>query len=508
MTRVLIAGFLHETNTFAPTPACWENFQNGEGFPSMHLGEDVLQLTAVNIPLGGFVLAADPAWELLPVIWCAASPSGPVEASAFERISGMIERACARERPDAVYLDLHGAMVSEDYPDGDGEILRRVREIVGPHVPVVVSLDLHANVSTQMLENADAMVAYRTYPHVDMADTGRSAAGLLTRLLGGEQLAMSVQHIGFLIPTISGSTLEGPAREAYQLLDSTGQGTVLSIAMAFPAADVEECQPCVFGYGTDPEQLAREVRRIAEDIGEREPEFRLRALPVRQALDDAVAAIAAGQVPAVIADTQDNPGAGGDARTTGLLRELLRRDIASSALAAMWSPEIVHTALAAGCGEQVTVTFGGTAAEGDDPLTETFLVEAVTDGKVRFDGPMMHGNRLSVGPSVLLRHGNVQVIVNSHKAQIMDRNQFRAAGVVPEEQHLLVVKSSVHFRADYAGMAGRIIVALAPGPFPADPAALPWHNLRPGVRLGPLGPAFAAPGAAAEAAGRAPRGSA
>ncbi|KPN21608.1 M81 family metallopeptidase [Arthrobacter sp. Edens01] len=490
MTRVLIAGFLHETNTFAPTPARWENFRNGEGFPGMHLGNDVLNLTSVNIPLGGFVLAADPAWEMLPVVWCAASPSGPVESSTFERITGMIEDACAQETPDAVYLDLHGAMVSEDYPDGDGEILRRVRSVVGADTPIVVSLDLHANVSDLMLETANAMVAYRTYPHVDMAETGRSAAALLRRMLAGEDMTMRAERINFLIPTISGSTLEGPARFVYELLDSPDHGAVLSIAMAFPAADVEECQPCVFGYGVDEGQLSQAVDGIAAAIHNLEPEFRLKALPADQALDEAVRAIADGQTPVVIADTQDNPGAGGDATTTGLLRQLVQRNIASSALAAMWSPEIVQAAIAAGRGETVTASFAGSEVDGDSPFGEIFHVEEITDGKIHFDGPMMNGNELSVGPSVLLRRGNVRIVVNSHKAQIMDRNQFRAAGVSPEKQQLLVVKSSVHFRADFAGMGGKIIVALAPGPFPADPAILPWRNLRPGLRLGPLGPAF------------------
>lgn len=491
MTRVLIAGFLHETNTFAPSPARWENFENGEGFPRMHLGQDVLSLASVNIPLGGFVLDADPTWELLPVIWCAASPSGPVEASTFERITEMITSACAKEAPDAVYLDLHGAMVSEEHTDGDGEIIRRVRAAVGDDVPIVVSLDLHANVSDLMLDTADAMVAYRTYPHIDMADTGRSAAGLLRRIIAGEKMSMSVHRIDFLIPTISGSTMEGPARTAYGLLKSAGgRDAVLSIAMAFPAADVEECQPCVFGYGVDEKQLSEAVEGIAAAIHKLEPEFCLTALPAAEALDEAIKAVEDGQAPVVIADTQDNPGAGGDATTTGLLRELIRRDVASSAFAAMWAPDVVEVAIAAGRGQTVTVSFPGSPTDGDGPFTESFQVVAISDGRVHFDGPMMHGNELSVGPSVLLRKGNVQVVVNSHKAQIMDRNQFRAAGVCPEEQNILVVKSSVHFRGDYTGIAGRIIVALAPGPFPADPSALPWRNLRPGLRLGALGPRF------------------
>jgi microcystin degradation protein MlrC len=489
--RVLVAGFLHETNTFAPSAARWENFENGEGFPRMHRGPEVLDLASVNIPLGGFVLDAAPDWELLPVIWCAASPSGPVASSAYERVTGMITEACAAQKPDAVYLDLHGAMVSEHHADGDGEILRRVREVVGDDVPIVVSLDLHANVSDLMLRTADAMVAYRTYPHIDMAETGKAAAAFLRRLMAGEHLAMSVQHIGFLIPTISGSTMAGPARTAYEMLNPVaGADAVLSIAMAFPASDVQECQPCVFGYGVDKEELARTVEQVATTLRNLEPEFSLEAFPAEQALDEALRCIAAGNTPVVIADTQDNPGAGGDATSTGLLRELLHRDAPGSALAAMWDPAIVRAAVTAGRANPVTVTFPGSGSPGDRPLTETFEVADITDGKVHFDGPMMHGNDLAVGPSVLLRKGNVHVVVNNRKAQIMDRNQFRAAGIRPEDQNILVVKSSVHFRGDYTDMAGRILVALAPGPFPADPAALPWRNLRQGVRLGALGPSF------------------
>lgn len=491
MSRIVIAGFLHETNTFAPSLARWENFENGEGFPQMHLGSDVLKLSTVNIPLGGFVLDASPDWELLPVIWCAASPSGPVEASAFERITTMITDACASHTPDAVYLDLHGAMVSEEHTDGDGEILRRVREVVGPEVPIVVSLDLHANMSDTMLRSANAMVAYRTYPHIDMADTGKAAAGLLRRILAGEHLSMSSQRIDFLVPTISGSTMSGPGQQAYGMLQPiTGSGAVVSIAMAFPASDVEECQPCVFGFGADANALAAEVQKVATTIHGLEAEFRLDAFSAADALDEAIQSVEAGHVPVVIADTQDNPGAGGDATTTGLLRELIERDIPASSLAAMWAPDVVTAAIGAGEGALVEVLFPGSPTMNDHPLRETFEVVRITDGRVHFDGPMMNGNDLAVGPSVLLRTGNVHVVVNSHKAQIMDRNQFRAAGVHPEDQNILVVKSSVHFRGDYTDMAGRIIVALAPGPFPADPAKLPWRNLRPGIRLGALGPSF------------------
>lgn len=491
MTRIVIAGFLHETNTFASTPADWDNFVNGEGFPRMHHGAEVFELTEVNIPMGGFLTDAAPDWELLPVIWCAASPSAPVTDRAFEEVCGRIVEACRAERPDAVYLDLHGAMVTASHDDGDGEVLRRVREVVGPDVPIVVSLDLHANMSEAMFDHADAMVAYRTYPHVDMADTGRRSATQLRQLLAGQRLVAHREHLDFLIPINSGSTFLEPARGLYAELDTVPDDEVmLTFAAAFPATDTVDCRPCIFGYGTDADEVAAQVRRVAELAAAREADFALSALPAAEAIARAAELVDGGTRPVVIADTQDNPGAGGDATTTGVLRELLAADRPRSALAALWAPGVVQTATAAGVGSEITVEFEGSSVPGDDPLNNTFEVVALTDGTVLFEGPMMHGNRLAVGPSCLLRKGNVQIVVNSRKAQIMDRNQFRAAGIDPDSADLVVVKSSVHFRGDFQPTAGAVLVALAPGPMAADPADLPWTSLAPGVRLGPNGPAF------------------
>lgn len=491
MTRIVIAGFLHETNTFASTPADWDNFVNGEGFPRMHHGAEIFELTEVNIPIGGFLTDAAPDWELLPVIWCAASPSAPVTDRAFEEVCGRIVEACRTERPDAVYLDLHGAMVTASHDDGDGEVLRRVREVVGPDVPIVVSLDLHANMSGAMFDHADAMVAYRTYPHVDMADTGRRSATQLRQILAGQQLVAHREHLDFLIPINSGSTFLDPARALYAELDTVAdEAVMLTFAAAFPATDTVDCRPCIFGYGTDAEEVAAQVRRIAELAAAREADFALSALPADEAIARAAELVAGGTRPVVIADTQDNPGAGGDATTTGVLRELLAADRPRSVLAALWAPGVVQAATAAGVGAEIPVRFEGSSVPGDEPLSDTFEVVALTDGAVRFEGPMMHGNRLAVGPSCLLRKGNVQIVVNSRKSQIMDRNQFRAAGIDPDAADLVVVKSSVHFRGDFQPTAGAVLVALAPGPMAADPAELPWTSLTPGVRLGPNGPDF------------------
>src|SRR5947209_5373701 len=190
MTRIAVGGFLHETNTFAPTRASYADFVHGGGWPSMAIGQDVLTgIRDINVGLSGFIAQAETYdWELVPTIFCAASPCAHVTRDAYERIAGVLVDGIADAgRLDAVYLDLHGAMVTEHLDDGEGEILARVRKVIGNDLPLVVSLDLHANVTPAMVEYADALIAYRTYPHVDMADTGRAAADHLARLLRSKQ---------------------------------------------------------------------------------------------------------------------------------------------------------------------------------------------------------------------------------------------------------------------------------------------------------------------------------
>src|ERR1700693_6126918 len=204
MTRIAVGGFLHETNTFAPTKASYDDFVHGGGWPAMARGADVLKVMRhINVGLAGFVEQGDiNGWELVPTISCAASPSAHVTKDAFERVAKvMIDGIAAAGPLDAVYLDLHGAMVSEHLDDGEGEILARGGKAIGNDVPLVASLDLHANVTPAMVEYADALIAYRPYPHVDMADTGRAAADHLALLLQTKQkFAKAFRELPFLIP--------------------------------------------------------------------------------------------------------------------------------------------------------------------------------------------------------------------------------------------------------------------------------------------------------------------
>ncbi|WP_419688415.1 M81 family metallopeptidase [Burkholderia theae] len=498
-TRILIAGFQHETNTFAPSKAAYANFERGEGFPAMVRGDDVLALRDVNIPAGGFIVAAESrGWTVLPVIWAGASPSAHVTEDAFERIAGEILAAVRGGGFDAVYLDLHGAMVAEHTDDGEGTLLERVRAAVGPAVPVVASLDLHANVTERMLREADALVAFRTNPHVDMAETGERAAVLLERLLDPHAadrrpLHRAVRRLPFLIPINGMCTLLEPSRGMYAQLAARESGAVASLSFApgFPAADFPECGPVIWGYGDDAASVEAAVQALYDKMLADEAAWQVPFLSPDDAVREAMRLSEGAGKPVVIADTQDNPGAGGDSNTTGMLRALLRNGAKDAAIGLIWDPAAAAAAHRAGVGAFIDLALGGVSGvPGDVPHHARFEVVKLSDGVCRYDGPMMNGMLADIGPVACLRIDGVLIVVSSGKAQMLDRNLYRVGGVEPEAMKILVNKSSVHFRADFQGIAHAVLVAKAPGPMTADPAELPWTRLAPGIRMKPMGKAF------------------
>ena len=204
MTRIAIAGFQHETNTFGATKAGFAEFVEADAWPGLLRGEAVIAgTTEHNLPMAGFIEAAhtDPSIELVPLLWCAAEPSSYVTDDAFDRIAGMILAGLAEAGPlNGLYLDLHGAMVTESHEDGEGELLRRVRQAVGPNLPIAVSLDFHANVTSDMVKQVSALTIFRTYPHIDMATTGARAFTLLRHLLSGGALHAAFRQAPFLVP--------------------------------------------------------------------------------------------------------------------------------------------------------------------------------------------------------------------------------------------------------------------------------------------------------------------
>ena len=495
--RVALAGFLHETNTFAPSRADMASFVQGGGYMPMTRGPELMRAgKGINLGIGGAVDHGEAAgWDMVPILWCGAIPSAHVTRDAYDRISDeIVEGIRAAGKLDGVFLDLHGAMVAEHEDDGEGALLARVRQVVGPEVFIAAALDLHGNITDRMVRAADVLVGFRTYPHVDMAETGRRAAVQLDRLMArGARFAKAFRRLDFLIPIAWQSTVMEPARGLYDRMAALEAGDVSSLSFfpGFPAADFAECGPTVVAYGATQAAADAAADAVAADVMRAEPAFAGRAYDPDEGVAEAMRIAAAARRPVVIADTQDNPGAGGDSNTTGMLRALVRAGAPRAATGIIVDPAAAAAAHAAGQGAEIEIALGGfSGVPGDAPYQARFTVETLSDGRFIASGPYYGGAPLDLGPSACLRIGDVRVVVSTHKAQMADQQMYRYVGIEPTEQAILVNKSSVHFRADFEPIAETILVCTAPGPMPLSPASLPWTRLARGMKLEPLGARF------------------
>lgn len=496
MARIAVGGMQHETNTFAPARADYRAFEAGGGWPGVQYGESVFAaVEGANIPAAGAIQALRAqGHQLVATAWAAASPSAHVTTDAFERIvSGLIANLKEQLPVDGVYLDLHGAMVTEAHDDGEGEILRRVREAVGPRVPIAASLDLHCNFTRAMFDRCEALVAYRTYPHVDMAETGARAAMLLDRMLrDGKPLAKHYRVLDYLTGLPSQCSFIDPCKTVYEDIGRS-EDVTLSFTPGFPMADFPECGMAVFGYGSDEKKTRAAVDRLHAAVADAEKDFVLELHSAEEAVARAKSRGEPGR-PSVLADTQDNPGAGGNGDTTGLLKSLIGQQAQDAVLGLLIDGAAAKRAHEAGQGATLPFSIGGRSKiPGDSPCEGEFTVERLGDGRFTCTGPMFKGFRMQLGEMALLRSKaapGVRVAVASRKCQAGDQDMFRHLGVEPRRSRILALKSSVHFRADFEPIAKEVLVVKSPGPALADPTEFAWTRLRRGLRLRPLGPAF------------------
>ncbi|WP_300058451.1 M81 family metallopeptidase [uncultured Roseobacter sp.] len=483
MIRVAVAGFQHETNTFAPFPTPLSLFKTGGAWPALTRGASLYEtMHGLNIPLSGFMATCP--HEMMPILWAGAEPGGYVEDEAFEAITGEIVTAVAEAQPDALYLDLHGAMVTRAFDDAEAEILRRLRAVVGPDIPIVASFDLHANLSPAISELADGVTLYRTYPHTDLADTGARAAHLLDRLLQGP-LAKAYAQVDLLVPITAQATEFEPARSLYAMLDDLDV-TSADIAMGFPPADIPYCGPSLFAYDRDPAKARAAVDRIAAAFTAAEDTFDARLEPAKACVARALTLPG----PVVIADPQDNPGAGGTGETTGVLQALIDKKVPDAVLSMLYDPEAAAKAHAAGEGAEIEIALGGAFPEYSQPVMATVIVERLSNGIFDFTGPMYGGARAHLGfvARLKLKGTGITVVVGSRRSQNADQEMFRVVGIEPADHAIICVKSGVHFMADYLRVTDRILFAESPGANPCHLETLPYTRLRAGVRLGPGGP--------------------
>jgi len=496
--KIAVGGFQHETNTFAPMKADWNAFEQADSWPGLQVGAPLLTAClGMNIPLGGFLEAgAQLGHSFEPLAWCSATPSGYVTRDAYERITALILERLAKAggTVDAVYLDLHGAMVAEHLEDGEGALLRAVRGVVGQDFLIVASLDLHANITQAMVDASDFLTAYRTYPHVDMAETGRRAARVLHQMATeNKRPAKAFYKPDFLIPLTGSCSLVEPAASIYAEIEKLdpqpgkNEGILgASFATGFSPADISECGPALLVYGAHTSPVQQTLDQLRERIVGSEPDFSAPLLTPEEAIEWALANQSV-RGPVVVADTQDNPGAGGNGDTVGILKALISANAADVIIGVLYDPVAAAAAHEAGEGTQMSVELGahtGGAAE-ETPVSANFKVLRVSDGEFDAIGPYYDGIRLSLGPTALLEIGGVKIVVGSKKVQCADQAMFSHMGLDPRKQKIIVVKSSVHFRADFEPIASEVLVVASPGPNPADHRDLTYKNLRKGIRLMP-----------------------
>jgi microcystin degradation protein MlrC len=383
---------------------------------------------------------------------------------------------------DGLLLDLHGAMVTEEHQDAEGAILEAVRSLVGPEMPVIVTLDLHANITSTMAKLANVIIGYDSYPHVDMYERGREAALLLARIIRAEVSPVQIYRQLPLITTPPMQcTLREPMetiiRRLHQMESEPGILTA-TVSMGFPFADVEDAGVSVLVTADGDEELA--IRKADEAAGwlwsardELQPTLTTIEEVIRfvnERPDDGLT---------IFADGSDNPGGGAPSDGTVALQALIDADFQDGVVGILYDPETARQAHDAGVGATIAVRLGGkTDGRHGSPVQADAYVKALCDGAFVYRGPMSRGLAGQLGPTATLKIGGMEVVVSSQRLQCSDAEMLRIAGIEPSHRRLLVLKSAVHFRAHIGPLAAHIFDADTPGIHRPDFSMYEYEKLR------------------------------
>ena len=495
--RIAIGQLWQETNTFNPLPTTMADFE-AFGIAS---GDDLIRRMADTNELGGFIQELR-SWperpEIVGLIRLPAWPSGPVTRDTFaELMRLMLDALHEAGAVDAVLLALHGSLVSEAEPDVEGHLLERVRQQVGASIPVVATLDLHANVTARMVAATDALVLYHTAPHIDVMDTGRRGARVLRRIvIDGAKPVSAFVKMPLVLPVERANTQDPTSpsfaiRERLQALERHPSILSAGLATVQPWLDILDLGSAVLVVADGDTPLARSAATdIAEYVWRCRSDFKTTLTSVSEGVR---LAHASPDGLTVLGDGADATTSGSTGDGTALLAELIRYDWPRPALVTLVSPEIVEEAQKRGVGAEWTVTLGGVRdTRFALPLTLPVHVAALFDARFVLSGHLAENLPIDMGRSVVLRHGNVHIVVTSRTGPHFAPQLFEAAGLDPFDASVLVAKSPCGFRAAYAGRAAQIFSIAGPGCAPPDfwnyeyqhiPRPLwPWDRCRSGPR--------------------------
>jgi microcystin degradation protein MlrC len=494
--RVLMAGFRHETNTFSRLPTDLAAFEARALYRGAEIAE-AYQGTQTEMA-AFFDACPRHGWTPIPVLAADATPSGKVTRHAFETFTNEILAALDSEGPvDALFLPLHGAMVTEHEEDGEGALLEALRAKTGCALPIAVTLDLHANVTDRMAALADIIVSYRTYPHIDQYRVATEMLDLLARTLAGEITPSCTVARGALLDAVDHgrTTAPGPMTEVLASAAKFGaEPGVLSVSIdaGFPWADIRDAGPTAVVVGDgESARYAEIAETLMAEAWDKRHRLTIQTLSVAEAMD-AVKAAGSGagpgpgaqDGPVVIADFADNPGGGGYGDSVDLLGAMIAAGLENAAFATIYDPEATALCARAGAGAAVALTLGGKVdPRFGPPLQVAGKVLRLTDGRLTFDGPMNAGVAVDMGPTAVLEIasglGTIEVVVTSGRFQAYDQQYLKHAGIDPAKKSVVAVKSAQHFRAAYAPIAREIhVVDGGGGLTSANFKDLPFEKVR------------------------------
>lgn len=481
---VFTAEFQHESNTFSSRLADSAAFRARYFYPGE---QGIAERGAANTPLAGFLdVGKREGWSLVHALSAGANPSGRVTKAAYEEIAGIILHRLEEEKAkvNGILLGLHGAMVAEHTEDGEGELLERIRAIVGPDIPIGITLDPHANVTERMTRLANIIVAYKTYPHVDMRECGIQAASILNRAMAGDIRPVTLREAPPMLEEVTGGRTDiGPMVERIAKARAYEQEPdvfAVSVNGGFGNADIREAGPTILV--TCQGDMIRHrafIHGMARDMWDK----RFGRITEFLSVDDAVAeavGYASGKGPLVIADYADNPGGGAYGDATALLGAMISAGLENACFGPILDPEAVRDLGQYPLGSDVTLALGGRIDPrfGGGPLHVTGTLLALSNGDYVGSGPMMKGLRGSFGATAVLRVGGIDILVISNVAQMLDLEQFRAFGIEPAAKRVVGLKSMQHFRAAFEPIAGKVIVCDSGALCTPDLTKLPYQAVR------------------------------
>lgn len=474
MTRILAAGISQETNTFSNIPTSLAEFEK----QGLYRGPAVADAMAgTGSVIGGFIDAARRHhWELITALRSYALPGGIVAKGALEELlAGVLQTIDGAGELDGILLELHGATVAEHQDDATGYILERVRERAGPGIPVVSTLDLHANVTPRIVRDADAVCGYDTYPHIDFYDRGCEAGEMMARILAGELRPTMAMAQAPLLPPLQKMVTSTPGNamarmmEIAREIERDPQVVDVSVFGGFPYADVRDAGfSAVVVTNGNLDLAQRLAARICEQSWEWREEWLVHPTPPAEAIAEAMAA---GGGTFILADIADSGGGGTAGDGTEVLRALLAARAKGAAVAQIADAQAVQRCIEAGIGSTVTMEIGGKHDQlHGRPVEVTGYVRLISDGTFVRGGSWQPGVKQVMGTTVVLDCNatgtpgdGIEVLLTSFRTHPTNLEHFRSQGIEPTQRRILVLKGAAHYRAEFEPIARKVIEVDAPG---------------------------------------------